>query len=256
MSQEDKSGSEQERVPILQHLQDLRKVIVISVIAILVTSVASFAFVDKFLAIILQPLTELGIKPIFTGVTEGLFFKFHVALLVGLVAASPILLWQFWRFLVPALYPGERNYIARLVPISVILFAGGTTFAYFTVLRIMTFFMIRFASEFTPLITVSNYLSFALGLVIPFGLIFEYPLLIYFLTKIGILKPELLIKYRKFAIVGVFIVAAILTPSPDPFTQILVATPMLILYEAGIIVARIVARQKRHKFNELAEEQS
>lgn len=256
MSQSDKGDSVSPRMPLLAHLQEFRKVVVVSVIAIVVTSVASFAYVDKFLAIILKPLTDLGITPSFIGVTEGMFFKFHVALLGGLVAASPILLWQFWRFLVPALYPNERGYIAKLVPISIVLFAGGVTFAYFTVLRFMTFFLIKFASEFHPLITVSNYLSFALGLVIPFGLIFEYPLLVYFLTKIGILRPELLIKYRKYSIVGVFIMAAILTPSPDPFTQILVASPMLILYEVGIIVAKIVARQRRLRLNELAEEQS
>lgn len=256
MSTKDNGGTAQEKAPLMQHLADLRKVITVSVIAILVISVASFAYVDKFLVIILKPLTDLGIKPIFTGVTEGMFFKFHVALLVGLVVSSPILLWQFWRFLVPALYPNERGYIARLVPISIILFAGGVTFAYFTVLRFMTFFLIKFASEFTPLINVSNYLSFVLGLVIPFGLIFEYPLLVYFLSKIGILKHEILIKYRKYSIVAVFIIAAILTPSPDPFTQILVASPMLILYEVGIVVARIVGRQRSIRLDKVAEEQS
>jgi sec-independent protein translocase protein TatC len=255
MSQNEQEDPAPDRMSLLTHLEDLRKVIVVSVIAILLTSVASFVFVDRFLVIVLKPLTDLGITPIFTGVTEGLFFKFHVSLLAGLVAASPILLWQFWRFLVPALYPAERGYVARLVPISIVLFAAGVSFAYITVLRFMTFFLIRYAGEFRAMISVSSYLSFALGVVIPFGLLFEYPLLIYFLTSTGIIQAEMLVKYRKYAIVAVFIIAAILTPSPDPLTQIIVASPMLVLYETGIIVAKIVSRKRRVKVDELVGEQ-
>ena len=222
----------------------------------LVTSVAAFAYVDIFLDIVVKPATDLHIKLIYTGVTEGIFFKLHIALVFGAMAASPILLWQFWRFLVPALYPNERRYIARLVPISIVLFLGGVVFAYFTVLRFLLAFLVRVSSEFTGLITISNYLSFTEHLLIPFGLLFEYPLLVYFLAKIGILTPELLVRYRKYSIVGVFIIAAILTPSPDPLTMLIVASPMLILYEAGIIVARIVFRKKRIQINELADERT
>lgn len=255
MSQNVKGDSDTERMPLLTHLQDLRRVIVVCVFAMLGASVVSFVFVDKFLYIVLKPINDLGMTLIYTGVAEGLFFKFHVSLMAGLVAASPVLLWQLWRFLVPALYPAERGYIARLVPVSVLLFFGGVAFSYFTVLHFMTFFLIRTAPEFTAMITVSNYLSFALGVVIPFGVLFEYPLVVYFLTKIGVIKAEHLVKYRKYAIVAAFIIAAILTPSPDPFTQILVAIPMLFLYEAGVLVARIVDRKKKRlELNELASE--
>jgi sec-independent protein translocase protein TatC len=123
------------------------------------------------------------------------------------------------------------------------------------VLRFLLAFLVRVSSEFTGLITISNYLSFTEHLLIPFGLLFEYPLLVYFLAKIGILTPELLVRYRKYSIVGIFILAAILTPSPDPLTMLIVASPMLILYEVGIIVARIVFRKKkRARINELADE--
>jgi sec-independent protein translocase protein TatC len=254
MPQNDKGDSDTERMPLLTHLQDLRRVVVACVLSMLAASVVSFVFVDKFLYIVLKPINDLGMTLVYTGVTEGLFFKFHVSLLAGLVAASPVLLWQLWRFLVPALYPTERGYVARLVPVSVLLFFGGVAFAYFTVLHFMTYFLIRTAPEFNAMITVSSYLSFALGVVIPFGVIFEFPLVVYFLAKIGVLKAEHLVKYRKYSIVAAFIIAAILTPSPDPFTQILVAVPMLFLYEAGVIVARIVGRNRRLKLNELASE--
>jgi sec-independent protein translocase protein TatC len=245
-----------EKTPLLTHLEALRKVIMVSVIAILVTSVAAFALVDPLLSIVLRPANDAHIRLVYTGVTEGIFFKLHVALVFGAVAASPILLWQFWRFLVPALYPNERRYIARLVPLSIILFMGGVVFGYLTVLPILLFFLIKFSSEFQELITISNYLTFTEHLLIPFGLLFEYPLLVYFLAKIGILTPEKLVKYRKYAIVGIVIVASILTPSPDPFSTLLVAVPMLVLYEVGILVSRIVFRKKKRlELQKLAEEQ-
>jgi len=254
MSQDDQGNSAPQKMPLLSHLEVLRKLIMVSVIAILVTSVVAFTYIDTFLFIILKPANDLHLKLVYTGVTEGIFFKLHIALVFGTMAASPILLWQFWRFLVPAMYPNERRYIARLVPISIVLFLGGVVSAYFTVLPFLLEFLIKYSSEFTALITITNYLSFTENLLIPFGLLFEYPLLVYFLAKMGILTPKVLVKYRKYAIVAIVIVASILTPSPDPFSTIIVAAPMLILYEVGIIVARIVFRKKRIQLNKLADE--
>jgi sec-independent protein translocase protein TatC len=254
MSEDDQGKAFPHKMSLLGHLEALRKLIMVCVITVLVTSVVAFAYVDAFLAIVVKPATDLHIKLIYTGVTEGIFFKLHIALVFGAMAASPVLLWQFWRFLVPALYPTERKYIVRLVPISIVLFLGGIVFAYYTVLHFLLEFLVKVSSEFTGLITISNYLSFTEHLLIPFGLLFEYPLLVYFLAKIGILTPELLVRYRKYSIVGIFVLAAILTPSPDPLTMLIVACPMLILYEAGIIVARIVYRKKRVKLNDLADQ--
>jgi len=255
MSQEETQQEQSHgRMSILQHLEELRKVIQVSVIAVLITSVVAFAFVDKLLAIVIQPALDAKIKLAVIGVTEGIFFKLHIALVFGALAASPILLWQFWRYLVPALYPNERRYIARLVPISVVLFVGGVVFAYFTVLRFMLIFLTRFSSEFSQMITISNYLAFTEHLLIPFGLLFEYPLLVYFMASIGWLSPDVLVRYRKYSIVGVFVIAAILTPSPDPLTMLIVASPMLVLYEVGVIVARVVARKRRIRLQELASQ--
>jgi sec-independent protein translocase protein TatC len=254
MSEDDQGNSAPQKTTLLSHLEALRKLIVVCVIAILVTSVVAFVYVDTFLFIVLKPANDLHLKLIYTGVTEGIFFKLHIALVFGTMAASPILLWQFWRFLVPALYPTERRYITRLVPISIVLFLGGVVAAYFTILPFLLEFLIKYSSEFTALITISNYLSFTEHLLIPFGLLFEYPLLVYFLAKIGILTPKVLVKYRKYSIVGIVIVASILTPSPDPFSTIIVAAPMLILYEVGIMVAKIVYRKRQVRLDELADE--
>ncbi len=243
------------KMPLLAHLEVLRRVIVVSVITILITSVLTFSFVNKLLFVVLKPASDAHIRLVYTGVTEGIFFKMHVALVFGAVAASPVVLWQLWNFLMPAFYPNERKYITSLIPISISLFVGGVVFGYFTVLPVLLYFLIKFSSGFQALITISNYLSFTEHLLIPFGLLFEYPLLVYFLTKIRILTVEKLVKYRKYAIVGIVIVASILTPTPDPFSTLLVAVPMVILYEVGVIVARVVVRKKRIRIEVLADEQ-
>lgn len=240
-------------MPFLKHLEELRKVLLISLGFVGVASIVSFFFVDRFLPIIIRPVHDLGLKLVFTRVTEGLFFKFNLALIAGLVLSFPVILWQIWRFMVPALYPQERRYIIRLVPISILLFVGGVVFAYFTVFRVAVIFLIRFAGEFQPMLTISDYLRFTLSFLIPSGIIFEFPLVIYFLTKIGLITPELLVKKRRYSIVIAFVVAAIITPTPDPINQTIMAAPMIVLYEAGIIVARIVSRKKQAK--QLAEEE-
>lgn len=240
---------------ILQHLEDLRKGIIISLIAIAVASIISFAFIEQIVGIITRPLAAQGIKPVYTAITEGIFTYFKIALITGTVFAAPVLLWQLWRFIVPALYPNEKRYLYKLVPISIILFVGGVVFAYFTVFPIAVFVLIKLASEFEPMLTISKYLSFTLAFLIPFGLVFEFPLIIYFLTSIGVVTPQWLIRNRKYAIVITFILAAILTPGPDPISQLIMAAPMVVLYEAGILVAKVVAKKRDAKFRKLAGEE-
>lgn len=255
MSGDVQEPREQDALPFLQHLEDLRKVIIVSLAAIGLASIGAFIFVSQILEILLRPLKPLGIKPMFTGVAEGLFFKFKVALVAGVILAAPVIIWQIWRFVVPALYPNEKRYVLRLVPISIVLFAGGVVLGYYTIFPILVYVLINLAAEFTPLINVSQYLSFTLSFLIPFGLMFEFPVVIYFLAQIGVVKPELLISKRKYAIVIIIILAAVLTPGPDPISQLIMAAPMLILYEAGIIVSKLVVRKKRNRAVELANEE-
>ncbi|MDD3315179.1 MAG: twin-arginine translocase subunit TatC [Syntrophaceticus sp.] len=240
---------------LLDHLEDLRKCIIISIIAIVVCSIISFAFIEHIVDIITKPLTAQEITPVFTAVTEGIFTYFKIALISGIILAFPVVIWQAWRFLVPALYPHEKKYLCKLIPISIILFVAGVVFAYFTIFPLAVYVLINLASEFEPMLTISKYLSFTLSLLIPFGLIFEFPLVIYFLTSIGAVTPQWLLRNRKYAIVITFILAAILTPGPDPVSQLVMAAPMIVLYEAGILVAKIVAKRRDRKRKELNSEE-
>ncbi len=254
-SHEEQNEEKHEAMPLLKHLEELRRVIIVSLVVITVASIAAFFFVDQILAVLTKPVRDLGYTPVVTAITEGIFTKFKVALLAGAILASPVVLWQFWRFFVPALYPYEKRYVLKLVPISILLFAGGVLFAYFAVFPLAVYFLIKLAGGFEPMLTISKYFSFTLTFLIPFGLIFEFPLVIYFLAQIGVVTPEWLMRNRKYSIVSTFILAAMLTPGPDPLSQMIMAIPMLLLYEVGIFVAKIVVRKKRAKLNELAGEE-
>jgi sec-independent protein translocase protein TatC len=249
------ADKKQQAMGMLQHLEELRKVIIISLIAIAVASVISFAFIEQIVAIIIKPLAAQGIKPVYTAITEGIFTYFKIALITGTVFAMPVLIWQIWRFIVPALYPHEKKYLYKLVPISIMLFVGGVVFAYFTVFPIAVFVLIKLTTEFEPMLTISKYLSFTLSFLIPFGLVFEFPLVIYFLSSIGVVTPAWLSRNRKYAIVITFILAAVLTPGPDPLSQMIMAAPMIVLYEAGVLVARVVTKRKKAAISNPAGEE-
>jgi len=239
---------------ILSHVEELRKVIIISLIAIVIASIISFAFIEQIMAVLTKPLAEQGINLVVTALTEGIFTKFKVALIAGTILASPVILWQIWQFIVPTLYPHEKKYLSRLIPISVILFVAGVVFAYTTVFPVAVYILVQLGSEFEPMFTIGKYLSFTLTFLIPFGLIFEFPLVIYFLTSIGVVTPEWLIRNRRYAIVITVILAAVLTPGPDPLSQMIMALPMAVLYEVGILVSKVVAKKKR-KREEMASEE-
>jgi len=150
--------------------------------------------------------------------------------------------------------PGPKKYLSRLIPISIILFVGGVVFAYLTVFPVAVYILIQLASEFEPMFTIGKYLSFTLTFLIPFGLVFEFPLVIYFLTSIGVVNPEWLIRNRRYAIVITVVMAAVLTPGPDPISQLIMAVPMALLYEAGILVSKVVAKKKRIREERASEE--
>ncbi|HHW28595.1 MAG TPA: twin-arginine translocase subunit TatC [Syntrophomonadaceae bacterium] len=248
------TADDQQTMTILSHLEELRKVIIVSVIAIVVTSIISFVFIEQIMTVLTKPLAEQGINLVVTALTEGIFTKFKIALVAGTILASPIILWQIWQFIVPALYPHERRYLSRLIPISVILFVAGVVFAYTTVFPVAVYILIQLGSEFEPMFTIGKYLSFTLTFLIPFGLIFEFPLVIYFLTSIGVVTPEWLVRNRRYAIVITVILAAVLTPGPDPISQLIMALPMAVLYEAGILVSKVVANKKRKREERAGEE--
>jgi sec-independent protein translocase protein TatC len=236
----------EDKQTILEHLEELRKALIVSVIAIIVAAVASFSFNEQILALVTSPLTNLNENLVVTGVTEAFFVKLKLAFLSGFIIASPIVLWSLWNFFKPALYPSERKYIYVLLPLSLLLFAAGVLFAYFGILQLVLKFFLFIAGEsLETMFKVDQYVAFVLAFTIPFGLVFELPIVIYFLTIIGVVRYEVLARNRKYALLIIVILAAALTPGPDPISQLMMAGPVYLLFEISIWISKWAGRKKR-----------
>lgn len=237
--------SPEDKHTLIQHMEELRKAIIISVTAIVIGSCVAFYYNEQILAVIVSPLTKQGQSLIVTGVTEAFFVKIKLALYAGFVLAFPIVMWALWRFIKPALYPHERKYVYVLLPVTVLLFAAGVLFAYFGILPLVLNFFIMIAGQnLDTLFKVDQYVAFVTAFTIPFGLVFELPVVVFFLTKLGILKYEWMSKNRKYALLIIVVVAAALTPGPDPISQLSMAIPVYILYEISIWVSRWAGKGK------------
>lgn len=248
-----KNLSPEDKVTLIQHLDELRKVLIISLIAVVVAAFGCFYFSDQILDYIKQPLTNLNLKLYFIGVAEGFFIKLKLSLIAGLVVAFPVITLALWRFIKPALYPSERKYVYILYPITVLLFVGGVIFSYLTVLQVALKFLIFVSGGLEPMITVDKYVSFVIAFTIPFGFVFELPVVVYFLTKIGVVTPGWLKKNRKYALLIIFVLAAALTPGPDPISQCLMGIPVYLLYEISIIVSGLARPNRERKEQEEIE---
>ena len=234
--------------PIAEHLRELRKVFIwIAVSLVLGTVICYSFFIEQAMALITGPITDLGLELKFISVSEGFMAHIKVALLGGLILASPIICWQLMSFILPALYKHERRMFYLLLFFSVTLFVLGIAFAYFFVLRMaLNALLFTFSGDLIPEITANYYISFVLKFMLPFGIVFEIPLFVYFLTKVGILKPDTLRKNRKYVILVMLILAAMLTP-PDIISQLMLAAPMYVLYEISIKISSIVYNRKIKK---------
>jgi sec-independent protein translocase protein TatC len=192
---------------------------------------------------------QTGDKLIFTGLPEAFFTYLKVAFLSGIILASPIIFYQFWMFVAPGLYDKEKRLMLPIVFLSTIFFVGGAFFGYFIVFPYGFKFFMGFASDIIrPLPSMKEYLSFASKLLLAFGLVFELPLIVTFLAKLGMVSVSFLKKNRKYALLLFFIGAAILTP-PDVVTQIMMALPLMVLYEISIVGARIFGKKKPAESN-------
>lgn len=235
---------EEKKQALLVHLAELRKRLIISLLALFLGMIFSFIFAqEKILAIIKKPLEQIGEGLVFLTVTESFVLQIKVAFLGGLFFALPIILGQIIAFIVPALYQRERRIFWPIFFSSLLLFVLGIVFAYKVVfLLALRFFVVDLGGGFTPMLSASRYFSFFLAFLLPFGFVFEIPVLVYLLTKAGFLTPEKLRGQRRFVILLTFILAAFLTP-PDVISQVLLALPMLVLYELSILIAHLVKRK-------------
>ncbi len=246
----------EDKMPLTAHLEELRKRLVRSLIAVGIAFLACFFFKEELFGIVARPL--IGVLPpgshlIYTGLPEAFFTYIKVSFYAGLFVASPVVLYQVWKFISPGLYPGERKFVAPFVATSTLLFVGGVSFGYFLVLPSAYKFFLDFSTDFLkPMLSMREYLTLTLKLLLAFGIIFEIPVFLFFMTKIGLVTPRKLARMRRYAIVVCFIVAALITPTPDAFTQSMMAIPMIVLYEVGILVSRLAARRKDREDPETA----
>jgi len=236
----------EEKQPFLGHLEELRKRLIASAIVVGIGFAVCYFFSERIFLVLIEPLKAVmpeGDQLIFTALPEMFLTYLKVALVTGILLASPYLFYQMWMFVAPGLYKNERSLVVPFVLASTLLFVGGALFGYFIVFPFGFKFFIGFSNEYVKALpSVKQYFGFALKLLFAFGVVFELPVIIFFLAKLGLVTTELLRKKRKYAILMTFVAAAILTP-PDVITQCMMAGPLIILYEVGIIVSRF-ARKK------------
>ena len=237
-----------EKQPFLAHLEELRNRLIVCAIAIGIGFVISYIFSKQLFSFLILPLTAVlpaDSHLIFTNLPEMFIAYIKVALIAGIILAMPVIFYELWMFLAPALYRREKGYLIPFVLFSSILFLVGSLFGYFVVFPYGFKFFIGFATEdIQALPSVKQYFSFTIRLLLAFGLVFELPVVVFFMTKIGLITPDSMKRFRKFAILSSFILSAILTP-PDVATQIMMALPIIILYEVSIIISKGIYRKKK-----------
>jgi len=247
------------KMPLTTHLEELRKRLMRSLIAAFIAFGICYNFKEWLFDVLTRPLVVALPKNstmIYTSLPEAFFNYLKLAFFARLVVARPYILYQIWKFISPGLYAREKKYVLPFVLSSTLLFAGGVLFGYFVALPPAFKFFLEFSTDFLkPMLTLREYLSLSLKLLLAFGLVFEIPVFIFFLAKIGIVNPKMLAQKRKYAILLIFIIAAFLTPTPDVFTQMLMAVPMIILYEVGILVAKWGGKKKAAKEDEADAEE-
>jgi len=239
--------NEEDKIPFTDHLEELRKRLIRSFIAVAIGFALSYGFKEKIFDVLIHPLISVmpaDNKMIFTGLPEAFFTYLKVAFLSGLMAASPVIIFEFWMFVSPGLYKKEKTLLIPIILLSSIFFLGGALFGYFIVFPFGFKFFLGFANEnIQAFPSMREYLSFASKMLLAFGLVFELPLVITFMARLGIVSVDFLKKNRKYALLLFFAGSAILTP-PDVVTQVMMAFPLMLLYEVSIFGARIFGKKK------------
>lgn len=239
------------RMSFFEHLTELRKRLVYALIAIGIGTVVGFSVAEKLLDYLARPMyvalraAHISAPMIYTSPTGVIALIIHLGFYLGLVLASPVVFYQLWLFIAPGLYKHERRAVTTFVASSVTLFVGGIAFGYFVMLPYVLPLLLSFQGPFVPYISINEYYDLVLLLLIGVGLIFELPVLIFFLSLIGVVTPRFLWKNARYAILIITIVAAVVTPSPDATTMLIFMAPMILLYMAGIGVSWLVVRRKR-----------
>jgi sec-independent protein translocase protein TatC len=216
------------------HLEELRRRLIFCTVAVLGAAVLGFAFVDKLRWILTRPAGNLEL--VFISPPEALMANFRLAFIAGLILAMPFVLYQFMAFVLPALYKHEKKVIIPVVFMMVLFFFLGAAFAYFIAFPLTIRFLMKFSSDaVSPMFTISKYLTFATTFIFAFGLVFQMPLVFYALGRLRVVNARFLRTYRKHALLLVLVISALLTP-PDVLSQLMMAVPLMLLYELGIML--------------------
>ncbi|MDD8031525.1 MAG: twin-arginine translocase subunit TatC [Acidobacteriota bacterium] len=252
-----KARKSPDEMTFLEHLEDLRKRLFYSFIAIIVAVIPSWAFSRQLYDLLARPVTQYlpeGTKMAFTTLTAPFMLYLKVSFLAAIFITSPFVFYQLWMFISPGLYQREKKYVIPFVFFTSFFFILGALFGYYIVFPWACRFFINLGKDFQPVITVDRYFSFALKVLLGIALVFELPTLVYFLSKIGVITSRWMVKNFKYAVLAAFVVAAIITPTPDIITQSIVAVPMIALYGLSILIAMVVGKRKEKQIQEEEEE--
>lgn len=248
-----------DKLPVTAHLSELRGRIIVSLSVVVISSGVCFYFSEYIFSLLILPMSSslslslsypfisleaiknANTELVFIAPAEALWMHFKISLISGIVISSPIILYEFWEFVAPGLLQKEKKYVFPFVIITMFLFLFGAVFCFMVVLPFAMNFLLNYKTAvLKPMLSVGRYIDFSLKFIVAFGAIFELPVVLVFLTRMGIVTPKSLAKNRKYAIVLAFVVAAFLTPTPDVFNQSLMALPIVLLYEAGIWASKIL----------------
>lgn len=225
----------------LEHLEEMRKRTIRCLIFILIFSIGAYFFSERIIDFAARPVEKLY----FLDPTEAFAMRIKMSIIVGIIISIPVIFYHLWQFVVPGLFEKEIKMIVPVVIFSTIFFLIGSSFCFFLVLPLGIKFLLGFGTgKLSPMIRIGSYISFVAYMTLAFGLVFELPILSYFLGKVGIITSHTLAKGRRYAVVGILILAAALTPSPDVFSQLLLAGPLYILYEISILVVKFTQKKK------------
>ena len=237
----DADGNGDIEMSFLDHIEELRWRIIYSLIGVVIFTIIAWVFINPLVEIVLlKPARDAhaslqNLRPF-----GQLFLYFQVAIIVGIVASIPNIFYQLWKFIAPALKKGERKYILRIVIFSTFCFLVGIAFAYFVMIPMAMKFAAQFGTEeIKNEFAIDEYMSIIISVMLAAGVVFELPMVSFFLSKLGILSPNFMRKYRRHAIVIIMVLAAILTPGTDPVSQVILAVPLVLLYEISIFISKI-----------------
>ena len=233
-----------------EHLDELRRRLIITAGATVVGVVVAFVFYERILDFLIVPAKGFGMgpetKPIFTEVTEMIGVAMKTSVMGGVVLAMPVVLYQLVRFVTPGLTGREKAYLFAFMPGMLVAFAAGVMFGYYILVPPALRFLFSFGSDIaTPMIRIGNYINVVTSLLFWMGIIFELPLVMFFLARLGVVSSRRLARYRRYFLVVAFLLGAVITPTVDPVNQTLVAVPIVVLYEVGIWLAKLAERLRR-----------